>query len=748
VTLQQPLNDYFSKTSTYAQQVGGNIGTGALEGYLGEGLGSMADGRGWEASVWSATSGATQAGIQQGATDGILHGADLFKDKDKPDLDTPPSQPRTESNGADDQANVHTTPPPGRPADTESLYDSDSDYGSDTSSVFDRDENSSPYDSDDEASLFDTDETATQQETTTEKPNGKPGPDAPSVPGPRDEPRGTDSPTPRSGDNPRETDSHDPRPGDAPRGTDSPAPGPGDAPFLPGMNDSPLSVNFLNAIVPDNPMAAVPPGAEQTTPNTGNTGDRDTADPIDRSVPEQEQQQNTAPVAVAPPVGQAAPPPAPAPQNPTPDTGQRPASSERGGGRPSQSTGDTSAQDPSTRQTTGNGPQIATESAPPAMETATTGDTTGQDDQVTSTDEQRATPRTPTASDAPSPADVPLPPPPVTESGQPQDTEDTGHSPSERGGEQPEGRDEDTSRDDDHSRDGERDRSGDGNERSGEENSERSGDGGDRGDGDRSGEEKGDGPDDEKGKDGERADDDAESVHEEESTDGKDGQEQGGEQTPEVTHAETGVSRGQETPPDPLTTGTAETAEETVRPPAPPEAEASEAAPSLNTDGVPQDQEAPRPRPEPLPDGETDPERNSPSSPVPNRETNPERNSPSSPATVEPPATADSRETSAPPTENSGAPAAGTGDAPRPAEAATPDTAEDTPTPARSTDTDAPAAPPATGPERAADTGSPTPAQTRTDPTVSGIDPRADARAASVLDRLPELTRALADKDI
>uniref|UniRef100_UPI00157D62CA hypothetical protein n=1 Tax=Nocardiopsis dassonvillei TaxID=2014 RepID=UPI00157D62CA len=92
VTLQQPLNDYFSKTSTYAQQVGGNIGTGALEGYLGEGLGSMADGRGWEASGYSATAGATQAGIQQGATDGILHGADLFKDKDKPDLNTPPPQ--------------------------------------------------------------------------------------------------------------------------------------------------------------------------------------------------------------------------------------------------------------------------------------------------------------------------------------------------------------------------------------------------------------------------------------------------------------------------------------------------------------------------------------------------------------------------------------------------------------------------------------------------------------------------------
>ncbi|MEV6819996.1 ADP-ribosyltransferase [Nocardiopsis dassonvillei] len=716
VTLQQPLNDYFSKASTYAQQTGGSIGTGALEGYLGEGLGSMADGRGWEASVWSATAGASQAGIQQGATDGILHGADLFKDKDKPDLDIPPSQPRTESNGADDQANVRTTPPPGRPADTESLYDSDSDYDSDVSSVFDRDENSSPYDSDDEASLFDTDEVAPQQETTTEKPNGKPGPDAPSVPGPRDEPRGTDSPAPRSGDDP----------------------------FPPGMNDGPLSVNFLNAIVPDNPMAAVPPGAEQTAQDAGNTGDRDTANPADRSAPGPERQHDPAPVAVAPPVGQATPPPASAPQNPAPDTGQRSAPTERsGGGRPSQSTGDTRAQDPSTRQTTGNGPQISTESAPPATETAATGDTTGQDDQVTSTDEQRATPHTPTASGAPSPTDVPLPPSPVTESGQPQDTEGTGHSPSERGGEQPEGRDEDTSRDEDRSRDGEGDRSGDGNERSGEESGdrsgdsgdrsdgERSGDSGDRGDGDRSGEEKGDGSDG-KDKDGERADDDAESAHEEESTGGQDGQEQDGEQTPEVTPAETGVSREQETPQDPLTTGTGETAEETVRPPAPPGAETSGAALPRNTDGVPQDHETPRPRPEPLPDGEAGPERNGSPSPF----------------TVEPPATADSRETAAPPTENSGAPVPGTGDTPPSAEVTTPDTTEGTPVPARSTDTDAPPAPSAAGPERAEDSGSNTPGETRTDPTPSGIDPRADARAASVLDRLPELTRALADRDI
>ncbi|MFE1470728.1 ADP-ribosyltransferase [Nocardiopsis dassonvillei] len=99
-------------------------------------------------------------------------------------------------------------------------------------------------------------------------------------------------------------------------------------------------------------------------------------------------------------------------------------------------------------------------------------------------------------------------------------------------------------------------------------------------------------------------------------------------------------------------------------------------------------------------------------------------------------------------TRNSGAPVAGSGDAARAAEATAPDTAEGTPAPTRSADADAPAAPPAPGPERAADSGSPTPAKTRTDPAVSGIDPRADARAASVLDRLPELTRALADNDV
>ncbi|MFE1467218.1 hypothetical protein [Nocardiopsis dassonvillei] len=432
VTLQQPLNDYFSKTSTYAQQVGGNIGTGALEGYLGEGLGSMADGRGWEASGYSATAGATQAGIQQGATDGILHGADLFKDKDKPDLNTPP--PQTESRGSGNRTDDRTDPgetdpwwrgdddpgqngdrtpernsgnspapgdrsqptddrdgepaPPSRD-DEQSLYGSDSD--SDTSSVFDRDENSSPYDSDDEASLFDTDEATPQQDTTNTKTDKGPGPDAPSVPGPRNEPLGVDSPHPGSG--------HDP--------------------FRTGTDNGPLAADFLNAIVPDNPMAAAPPDTEQTAPNTGNTGDR--------SAPEQEQQQNTAPVAVAPPVGQAAPPPSPAPQNPAPDTGQRPASSERGGGeRSPQRTNDTTGDD------------LQTPTPDPTPQTQTTGNTTGQDDHGSPTNEQHANPDTVSVSEQRTESeDGPPPSPPAaderadhsdttvrTESGPPPQTED------------------------------------------------------------------------------------------------------------------------------------------------------------------------------------------------------------------------------------------------------------------------------------------------------------------------------------
>ncbi|XKK42369.1 hypothetical protein HFP72_03645 [Nocardiopsis sp. ARC36] len=402
------------------------------------------------------------------------------------------------------------------------------------------------------------------------------------------------------------------------------------------MNDGPLTVNFLNAIVPDNPMATPPPATEQTTPDTGNTNQ------ADRSTPAPEQ--HTAPPVMTAPIGQAAPPPATAPQSSATDNNQRSTPSERdNGGRSPQNTGGTPTPDSSTDQSPRDGdtPQVTTESAPPAPETETTGNPVDQHDQnatdeqrTTSTDERAPEQRT-SSTESPTLA---------TESGPPQDTEATGHNPSERDGEQPDQRDEDTPRDNGRSRNDERDRSGDGNERSGEQSSDRSAD----------------------------------------SEESREDAPAGEGQTPGAT-----LSR--------------------------------------NTDGVPQDQEAPRSRPEPLPDGQA----------------GPERNGPPSPATVEPPATADSRETAAPPTENSGTPVPGAGDAPP---ATTPDTTEGTTTPTQNTD--APAAPPAAGPERAADSGSPTPGTTRTDPTAPGIDPGADARAASVLDRLPELTRALADKDI
>ncbi|MDE3721919.1 ADP-ribosyltransferase [Nocardiopsis sp. N85] len=105
----------------------------------------------------------------------------------------------------------------------------------------------------------------------------------------------------------------------------------------------------------------------------------------------------------------------------------------------------------------------------------------------------------------------------------------------------------------------------------------------------------------------------------------------------------------------------------------------------------------------------------------------------------------------APPTgapENGGAPVPSTGDAPPAAATTTPDTTGGTPVPTQSAGTDTRPAPPAAGPGRTADGASDTPGKAGTDPTASGTDPSADARAASVLSRLPELTRALADNDI
>ncbi|PDP87488.1 hypothetical protein CQJ94_11595, partial [Glycomyces fuscus] len=685
VNLQKPLNDYFSTASAYAQQTGGSVGSGALEGYLGEGLGSLADGRGWEASVWSATAGASQAGIQQGATDGTLAATDLFSDKDKPNL-TPPPPPRTESDSTDNRTDSPVGPDtanpwgygndgPGQGADRAPERDGDSSPaaasgdragergGDGPRRGDDRDggpapsrQDDAPSRQDDGPSLYDRD--------------GVPDvDDVPDLVSDTDSDTGSefgdpDDPGRNSDDTVRVHDDGDtrtpfsdplktPENGKASFGAaDTAYPGPNDGLLPPGTNDDPLIVNFLNAIVPDNQVTNAPPGAEQATPGPGNNADSGGPAPADRSVPPAEQH-TPAPVAVAPPVGQAAPPPAAAPHNPASDSGQRSASSERdSGGRSPQRTNDNRTPDPSAQQSAHDDVRTAESTSQPDTAPAPAQRTTSEDVPPSTP------PVAPTGSDQHdtdlSTESAPPPPPvtesgggqhdtgPTSESGPPQDTEDTGRSPAERDAEQPDERDED----------------------------------------------------------GDRKDDGAESVHGEGPAEEGDGQEQDGEEAHKDSPAEKGETSG--------------------------------ADPSRNADGVPQDQERPRFRPEPLPEGET----------------GPERNGAPSPPTMDPPATADSWETAAPPTENGGAPVPDAGGAPPAAEGTTPDTTGGPPAPTQSPNTDAPPAPPAARPDRAADSGSHTPGETRTDPADSGIDPRADARAASVLDRLPELTRALADNDI
>ncbi|WP_435113678.1 hypothetical protein [Nocardiopsis synnemataformans] len=273
-----------------------------------------------------------------------------------------------------------------------------------------------------------------------------------------------------------------------------------------------------------------------------------------------------------------------------------------------------------------------TESAPPTSETATTGNTTGQDNPGASTDEQRANPDTaPAPEQRTSSSDTPQPPPPTTEDGDgqhdtntttenepPQDTEDTGHNPSQRDGEQPNKHDEETSGNDDRSQDRDKDQSGDGRDqsgdgkRSGEESGDRSGDGEDQGgnDRDQSGdknsdrsdrEDSEDSEDGEDGEDGERTDDDAESVHEEDSTTEKDGQEQKDEETHEDTPAETSVPQEQETPQNPPSAENGETTEETVRTPAPTEAETPVTTEETRPEDREHEESTPPPPPAPVP---------------------------------------------------------------------------------------------------------------------------------------------------
>ncbi|MFD3689044.1 hypothetical protein ACFWTE_30005, partial [Nocardiopsis sp. NPDC058631] len=329
-----------------------------------------------------------------------------------------------------------------------------------------------------------------------------------------------------------------PDPGKDPFGSpDSKHPGLGNDPYLPGMNDGPLTVDFLNAIVPDNPMTDVPPGVEQPTPNTGDNGD---TNPTGRPAPAPEQRHDPAPIAVAPPAGQTATPPANAPQSPASDSG----------GRAPQRTNDNRAPD-SSPQRSGGGARTAESTSQPDTAPAPEQRTASEDVQPstqpvaeTGDDRHGTGPRTESA---------PSPPPvaesgddrhgtgPRDESGPPQGTEDTGHTAPGRDAEQSDGRDEDVSQNDDRSEDDAKGRSGDGRQPD-EGDNDGSGDGqrsdatreGSEGGKDRSGEEEGDGSGRENGEDGERADEGAGSVHRD-APDGEAGPERNASPAPEGT---------------------------------------------------------------------------------------------------------------------------------------------------------------------------------------------------------------------
>ncbi len=93
-------------------------------------------------------------------------------------------------------------------------------------------------------------------------------------------------------------------------------------------------------------------------------------------------------------------------------------------------------------------------------------------------------------------------------------------------------------------------------------------------------------------------------------------------------------------------------------------------------------------------------------------------------------------------TESGRTPAPRTADAP-PAAATAPGTTGGAPVPTQSADPDAPGVRRPAGPDGPVKSGPDTPGEARTVPAAPGTDPRADARAASVLNRLPELTSAL-----
>ncbi|MBB6119153.1 hypothetical protein [Nocardiopsis algeriensis] len=132
--LQQALHQHNGKATTYLQHLGLGAGSGALEGYLGEGLGNAAQGEGWKASVWSATAGASQAGTQQVTTDSALAGINaLTTPPTLPDPLTPPPPTQTDS-GGEDPPTTNTTGPDNRPSLDDRNDPDDRDPGSRSSS--------------------------------------------------------------------------------------------------------------------------------------------------------------------------------------------------------------------------------------------------------------------------------------------------------------------------------------------------------------------------------------------------------------------------------------------------------------------------------------------------------------------------------------------------------------------------------------------------------------------------------------
>ncbi|SHK77031.1 hypothetical protein SAMN05421803_13218, partial [Nocardiopsis flavescens] len=110
-----PVYKHFQSKATWVTHLGVGAGSGAVEGYLGEGLGSAAMGEGFKASVYSATSGASMNTIQQVSTDSALAGIDALSGPPKmPVPEAPPAAPEAspEPEPVTDPAANRTPPQP------------------------------------------------------------------------------------------------------------------------------------------------------------------------------------------------------------------------------------------------------------------------------------------------------------------------------------------------------------------------------------------------------------------------------------------------------------------------------------------------------------------------------------------------------------------------------------------------------------------------------------------------------------